>query len=93
MGRLHVRIQPGARTSAFVGWYGDLPKFAIAAPPVDGAANEAAVAAIARELGLRPHQVRLVGGARSRTKRFEVDGMTDDEIVERLTEICARPPG
>ena len=93
MGRLHVRIQPGARTSAFVGWYGDLPKFAIAAPPVDGAANDAAVVAIARELGVRPRQVRLVGGARSRTKRFEVDGMTHDEIVDHLATIRPRPAG
>src|SRR5690606_3702002 len=54
MGRLHVRVQPGARTTGFVGWFGELPKLAVTAPPVDGAANEAAIAALADAFGRRP---------------------------------------
>jgi uncharacterized protein len=80
MGRLHVRVQPGARRTAWIGWFGDLPKLAVAAPPVDGAANMAVIDAIAVCLGVRPRHVRLIGGATSRTKRFEIDGLDDDEI-------------
>ena len=43
MGRLSVRVQPGARRTDFAGWYGELPKIAVAAPPVEGAANGAVV--------------------------------------------------
>lgn len=85
MGRLVLRVQPGARRTAFVGWFGDLPKLAVAAPPVDGAANEAVVAAVADAFGLRSRQVRLVGGASSRTKRLELDGV-DDEAIRRTVE-------
>ncbi|HSJ91129.1 MAG TPA: DUF167 domain-containing protein [Ilumatobacter sp.] len=80
MGRLHVRVQPGARRTAWTGWFGDLPKLAVAAPPVDGAANAAVIDAIAAFLGVRPRHVRLIGGATSRTKRFEIDGLDDGEI-------------
>ena len=80
MGRLLVRVQPGARRTGFAGWFGDLPRLAVAAPPVDGAANEEVVRTIAETFGLRPRQVRLVGGAGSRTKRLEIDGFTEDEI-------------
>ena len=87
MGRLHVRVQPGARRTAFVGWFGDLPKLAVAAPPVGGAANEAAIAALADAFGRRPRQIRLVGGASSRTKRFEIEGLDDDAIREILDRV------
>ena len=90
MARLHVRVQPGARRTQFAGWYGDVPKLAVAAPPVDGAANEAAVAALAELFGLRKRQVRLVGGAASRSKRFEVEGLTPDQLSERLLELNPR---
>lgn len=90
MGRLHVRVQPGARRTAFVGWFGDLPKVAVAAPPVDGAANDAVVAALASAFGVRPRQVHLIGGAASRTKRFEIDGLDDDEIRATLERLVPR---
>lgn len=87
MGRVHVRVQPGARRTGFVGWFGDLPKLAVAAPPVDGAANERALEALADALGVRRRQVRLIGGASSRTKRFEVAGLDDDEIAVILQRL------
>ena len=85
--RLDLRVQPGARTTGFAGWYGDVAKLAVAAPAVEGAANAAAVAALADMLGLRPRQIRLVGGLASRNKRFEIDGLTVDELRQRLAAL------
>lgn len=85
MARLLVRAQPGARREGFTGWFGDLPKFAVRAPAVDGAANEALERAVAAALGLPRRSVRLIGGAASRTKRFDVDGV-DPEHLDRLIE-------
>ncbi len=90
MGRLLVRVQPGARRTAFVGWFGELPKLAVGAPPVDGAANEAAIAVLADAFGVRPRQVRLIGGASSRTKRFEIDGFDDGEIQTVVRRLIPR---
>jgi uncharacterized protein YggU (UPF0235/DUF167 family) len=91
MGRLHVRVQPGARRTGFVGWYGDLPKLAVAAPPVGGAANEEVVKAVAAAVDVPNRHVRIVGGAAARTKRLEVDGLDDAEILARITDVISAP--
>lgn len=90
MGRLHLRVQPGARRTAFAGWFGEHPKVAVAAPPVEGAANDALVEFVARELGVRRRDVRIVVGSASRTKRLDVDGFTDDELIARIEAVNPR---
>lgn len=52
--------------------------------------NEAAALALAEAFGLLPRQVRLVGRATSRTKRFEIEGLTADELSRRL--VLPNPP-
>ena len=87
MARLTVRVQPGARRSGFTGWYGDHPRLAVAAPPVDGAANDEVCKLIAVAFGVRRRDVRVVVGAASRTKHLQIDGITDHEVsvgLERL---------
>jgi uncharacterized protein YggU (UPF0235/DUF167 family) len=66
---LAVRVTPGARTNA---WAGRLPdgrwKLKIAAPPIDGRANEALERFVAESLGLAPRAVRVAKGASGRDK-------------------------
>ena len=83
--RLVLRAQPGARRDGFSGWFGELPKYAVRAAAVDGAANEALERGLAAAFDLPRRSVRLIGGAVSRTKRFEVDGI-DRERLDRLIE-------
>ena len=90
MARLHLRVQPGARRNGFAGWYGDTAKLAVAAPAIGGAANEAVVELLAELLGLRRSQVHLVGGALSRSKRFEIDGIASEQLSKRLSELNPR---
>lgn len=59
---------------------------AVRARAVDGAANEAIRAAVAAALGLRPRQVILVKGERSRTKLLELDG-GDADLRRALAEL------
>lgn len=91
MGGVHVRVQPGARRTGFAGWYGELPKVAVSAPPVDDAANAAVVAFVARQLGLPGRSVRIVGGGRSRTKRLSIEEYDDDELMARMIALNPRP--
>ncbi len=91
-----VRVQPGARRAGFVGVVDGVLKLAVTAPPVDGAANAAAVRALAAELGVRPRAVTLVGGERSRLKRFAIDGLSASEVEQRLASVraaCSPPSG
>jgi uncharacterized protein YggU (UPF0235/DUF167 family) len=54
-------------------WDGAQLELWIRQPPVDGAANRAAVDAVARWLGIPRRLVRLVSGHASRTKVLEID--------------------
>lgn len=85
--RVSVRAQPGAARAKVGGRYGEAEPpvlvVKVSAPPVDGRANEAVRAALADAFGLRPSAVRLVSGASSRSKVFDVVG-GDPAVLEAL---------
>ncbi|MBX3030793.1 MAG: DUF167 domain-containing protein [Chloroflexi bacterium] len=60
----------------------------VAAPPVDGAANESLIRLLARELGTGRSSVMLVGGATSREKRLWV-GVSVDVVRVRWPGVVA----
>ena len=53
----------------------------MAAPPIEGAANQALLRLIARELEVPRRNVRLVAGAGGRTKLIVVDGIRPEAVV------------
>lgn len=59
----------------------------VAAPAVDGAANQALLRLIAQELGVPRRDVRLVAGAGGRTKLIAVDGVTVTNVLERWPDL------
>lgn len=79
---LNVHVSPGARRNAVIGVHGDAVKLGVAAPPVDGRANEATRLFLAHELGLKPHAVTQTSGTSSRRKRFRLTGV-DPRDLER----------
>ena len=92
---LRVVAHPGAGRTAVVGQHGDALKVKVAAPPVDGRANDACAALVAEVLGVEPARVTLVGGRSSRSKRFRVDGVAPDDarrlLGEALDRAASRP--
>jgi len=73
--QLMLHVQPGAKVTALAGRHGDAIKVRLAAPPVEGRANEALLAFVASVAGVAPRAVRLVRGASSRQKVIEVAGL------------------
>lgn len=71
---LAVHVQPGARRSEVAGLHGDRLKVRIAAPALDGRANDALVAFVAGALALAKARVAVVKGERSRDKVLVVTG-------------------
>ena len=71
---LTLRVQPGAKRTEVVGTHGDALKLRLAAPPVDGKANEVLVAFLAEAFGVAVRNVSLLTGHSSRSKRVRVDG-------------------
>lgn len=65
---LTLHIQPGAKRSELAGLHGEALKIRLAAPPVEGRANEALLKFIAKLFGVPVRQVELKQGGQSRHK-------------------------
>jgi uncharacterized protein (TIGR00251 family) len=81
--RFTVKVQPRAKETALAEKLGDAYKLRLAAPPVDGKANEACVQFFARRFGVATSAVRIVQGLSSRLKVVEIEGV-DAEQVRRI---------
>ena len=71
---LTLHVQPGASRTEYAGLHDDAHKIRLAAPAVDGRANEALVEFLAAYFGVRRRSVRIVSGLKSRRKRVAVEG-------------------
>ena len=75
--KLRVRATPNAKRSGILGWVDDpssgrVLRVQVAAPPVEGKANEELRAFLAKTLGVPKSQVLLDKGGTSRVKVFDV---------------------
>ena len=71
---LTLHVQPGAKRSELSGLHGDALKIRLAAPPVDGRANEALLKYIAGLFDVPIRQVELKQGGQSRHKVVVITG-------------------
>ena len=85
MARLTVKVHPRARRSALTGRFGDAWKLDLAAPPVDGKANDECVRFFAEFAGVPRSRVRIVTGLTSRIKVVEIEGVPQEDLERRLT--------
>lgn len=69
---IEVRVLARAPRDEVVGERGGRLALRVVTAPVDGAANERALALLARELGVPRGQTELLAGARGRNKRVRV---------------------
>jgi uncharacterized protein len=81
---VEVRVIPRASTSALAGERGGALVVRLAAPPVDGKANDALVAFLASAFAVPARRVTLVHGHTSRQKRVLVEGLSVDEVRRRI---------
>ena len=80
-----VRVIPRSPRSRVDGMRGDAFLVRLAAPPVEGAANDALVAFLAEHLDLPRRNIRIVSGVKSRNKQIGITGLGVDAIAERMT--------
>jgi hypothetical protein len=85
---LAVRAQPGAKKTAIVGVYGEGAaaqlKIAVQAPPVEGRANEALIAFLAKTFSLPKSSVVLMSGEMNRSKVFLLRGAGLVDVRRRI---------
>jgi len=71
---LTLHIQPGAKRTEMAGLHGEALKIRLAAPPIEGRANDALLKFIANIFGVPLRQVELKQGGQSRHKVVAVTG-------------------
>jgi uncharacterized protein YggU (UPF0235/DUF167 family) len=78
-----VTVKPSSRSPG-IALSSEAIAIRVAAPPRDGAANQAVRLALAQALGVPVSSIRLKRGASARTKFFEIDGLERAEVFARL---------
>jgi len=81
---LTVKVVPGASKDRIAGALGTALKLAVTAPPEGGKANAAVTRLLASILGVKRADVQLVSGHSQPLKRFLIEGVTVDQVRERL---------
>ncbi len=84
-----MRVSPRGGRDAVEGWGVDpahrpFLKLRVAAAPVDGGANAAVEALLAKALGLPRSAVSVVRGHAARLKQVEIEGRSMQDIIAKL---------
>ncbi|MFA6313803.1 MAG: DUF167 family protein [Sterolibacterium sp.] len=82
---LSLHIQPGAKKTEIAGLHGEALKIRLAAPPVDGKANDCLIAYLAQTLGIAKGRIDLISGISSRAKRVRVEGVDAEAVRRKLS--------
>jgi uncharacterized protein (TIGR00251 family) len=77
-----VQVVPRASRSEVVGEYNGSLRVRIAAPPVDGAANEELIRVLAKTFKVARAAVKLVSGHGSKIKQVGIAAPIDDVVVQ-----------
>ena len=81
---LELHVQPRASKTSIAGEHDGRLKVRLAAPPVDGAANEALVRFLAEVLDLPRKSVEIAAGETGRRKRVRLLGIDAATALTRL---------
>jgi len=82
---LTVRVQPRASRDEIAGAMGGVLKVRLRAPALEDRANEALCEYLAELLKTPRAAVRILSGHHSRSKRVEVRGVTEQQILALVT--------
>ena len=89
MGRmaiLRVHVVPNAKSDSVVGEHGGAVKIKLRAPAVEGKANAALIFFLAAQLNISRRAIVLERGHKSRDKLIRVNGLSQEDVRNRLRE-------
>jgi uncharacterized protein (TIGR00251 family) len=81
-----VRVQPRASRSGVAGEIDGALRIRLAAPPVDGEANEELVNLLAKLLDVPRRQVEIISGLKSKNKMVRVSGISAETCKKLMVD-------
>jgi len=79
-----LRVVPNAKRTEVIGLHGEAVKLKVASPALEGKANAAVLAFVAAVAGCHLRNVHLVAGEKSRDKVVRVDGLSAQELRDKI---------
>ena len=89
---LKIRVIPRARKNGVAGMRNDALLIRLAAPPVEGAANDALIAYLAELFEQPRRHLTILSGYKSRDKRVQIDGLSEADARVRLSAMLKVTP-
>ena len=80
-----VRVYPGSAKSEVAGFSDRVWRVRVSAPPVKGKANRELIAYLSKVMGVGRSSLSIAKGHTARNKGLAVEGLTQEEIVGRLS--------
>jgi uncharacterized protein (TIGR00251 family) len=90
--RLEVRVKPRASRTAIVGVRDGILVVSLAAPPVDGQANDTLLKALSKWTRLPVRSLTLLTGAKSKNKLILFSGLSANALRTVLLPLFPSPP-
>ena len=84
---LDILVAPRASRDRIMGVHDDRLKIQLAAPPVEGKANDALVRFLADALGIARAQVEIVGGPANKRKTVRLTGVPPHLVLLKLSPV------
>ena len=79
-----IQVTPRATRAGIAGVQDEALKVKVTALPVEGAANDACIKLLAKELGLKKSQMEIFVGTKSRRKTVIVKDITRAELEKKI---------
>ena len=80
-----MRVHPNSARSEVVGITDGVWQMRVSAPPVKGKANKELIAFLSRLLGVGKSQIGIIRGHTTRNKVITISGLSQEDIVKRLS--------
>jgi uncharacterized protein (TIGR00251 family) len=81
---LRLRVHPNASRNEVTGFTNGILQVKVAAPPVKGKANSELIAFLSKTLGVNKSSLTIAKGHASRNKVITIDGLSQNDVINRL---------
>ena len=80
-----MRVTPNSTRNEVAGFADGVLRVKVAAPPVKGKANKELIALLSQTLGVDKSRAIIIHGHTSRSKVIAIDGLSQEEVMKRLS--------
>ena len=83
--RISVRVHPSAARSEVMSFTDGVLQVRVSAPPIKGKANKELIAFLSRLLGVGKSKIDIIRGLTTRDKVIAINGLSQEDIMKRLS--------